>query len=181
MGMSNAPGTRTISICLSATPWRRNASSAPRISGSTTKSLKRAAMIANRKSRASNSPSIIFGCSFGTSHSSHWLTQEYKRLPLSIIAIHVAGDFQVESSQTLQLFRRAQNAHALQAEILEYLGADAVSSHHGRAAALPRRLGIQQTHAVHEIPRRLFRPQDDHHARLFLGHAMHRRTQGPTE
>src|ERR1700691_4398080 len=132
-----------MSICLSATPWRRNASSAPRISGSTTNSLKRAATIANRKSRASNSPSIIFGCSFGTSHSSHCVTQEYKRKQRSFIAIHVAGDFQVESGQALQLFRSAQDTHALQAEILEYLGADAISSHHCGAAALPGRLGIQ--------------------------------------
>ena len=76
------------------------------------------------------------------SHSSH-LAHEYKLKRRSIIAIDVAGNLQIEGGQPLKLFRSAQDAHALQTEILEYLRAYAVSSHNGGADALPRRFGIQ--------------------------------------
>src|SRR5712671_4285263 len=120
MGMSNAPGTRTISICFSEAPCRFNASSAPRISGSTTKSLKRAATKAKRKSRASNSPSIIFDCSLGTDLSSHAAQAQVRSIEpsCSIAAIDVLGHFEVEGREALKLLRSAQHPHALQPEIL---------------------------------------------------------------
>src|SRR5271155_3266884 len=161
MGMSKAPGTRTMSICLSLTPWRLSASSAPRSAQS-----------------ANPGPAALPRLSW----ADHWaqviprmVVSKYKLKRRSIIAVHITGYLEVERGKALQLLGRAQSPHALQTQILEDLRADSVGSNHCGAGAVQRRFGVQMTYAGHEIAGRIFRPQDHDHPRGFLGHAQHRR------
>src|SRR6185503_7391089 len=157
-GMSYAPGARTISICLSAAPCRLSASTAPRISCSTMKSLKRAATIAKRSSRHCRSPSMVL-----------------------MLSIHVLHHFQIEARQTVHLFRRRQHAHARHAEIAQDLCADAVGAQHLRASLRRRwrRVAAEALHRVHQVARRFVGTQNHDHPVTFLRDARHRGTQWP--
>src|SRR5688572_13362149 len=159
-GMSNAPGARTISICLSPAPWRLSASTAPRINWSTMKSLKRAARIAKRSSRHCKSPSMLL-----------------------MLSIHVLHHFEIEAGQTVHLLRRRQNAHSRHAEVTQDLRADAVRAQHLRARMRRRRHGIaaDALYGVHQIARRFVRTQDHDHAVTFLRDPLHRRAQWPSQ
>src|SRR5918994_3827434 len=159
-GMSNAPGARTISICLSAAPWRLSASTAPRINCSTMKSLKRAARIAKRSSRHCRSLSTVL-----------------------MLSIHVLHHFEVEARQAVHLLRRRQYAHPRDAEVAQNLCADAVRAQYVRTRLRRRRhrFAAEALHGVHEVVRRLVRTQDHDHAVTFLGDPLHRRAQRPAQ
>src|SRR5688572_13956515 len=159
-GRSNAPGARTISICLSPAPWRLSESTAPRISWSTMKSLKRAARIAKRSSRHCRSPSMTL-----------------------MLSIHVLHDFEVEARQAVHLLRRRQHAHPRYAEVAQDLRADAIRTQHLRARMRRRlhRIATDALHGVHQIARRLVRTQDHDHTVTFLRDPLHRRAQRPSQ
>src|SRR5262245_27765811 len=149
-GMSNAPGARTISICLSPAPCRLSASTAPRINCSTMKSLKRDARIANRSSRHCRSPSMVL-----------------------MLSIHVLHHFEIEARQAVHLFRRGQHAHACYPEVAQDLRADTVRAQHLRAC-LRRwrcRLAADVLHGVHQVARCFVRTEDHDHAVTLLGNA----------
>ncbi len=69
-GISNAPGTRMISMSASAAPCLRRQCTDALSSESTMKSLNRAAMIAKRASRTIRSPSVVFILSMECGYSS---------------------------------------------------------------------------------------------------------------
>src|SRR5690242_9915098 len=116
-GSSNAPGTRCTFSWSSAPPCARQARVAPSINCETRPSLKRAATMATRQGLASKLDSVVWDPVMGA----------------GVYLGHVAGDFQPEGGDTLQLFGRGQHLHARDAEVLEDLRADAVGAQHLRS------------------------------------------------
>src|SRR5687767_10613760 len=99
-------------------------STAPRISCSTMKSLKRAARMANRSSRTCRSPSRVLMESMGREYSG--------------LSIHVLDHFQAEARQAVHLLRGRQHTHPRYAQIAKDLRADAIGAQHTGAGLAMR-------------------------------------------
>src|ERR1022692_580298 len=110
-------------------------------------------------------------------------TAKYMPLDASFGAIDIFCDRQIECRESLQLFRRAQHAHALQAEVLEDLCADAVGTQDGGTRGRRPRwlLSVEQAHAVHEVARTLVWTQNHDDARGLARPAAGRRSQRPAQ
>src|SRR5688572_4743369 len=151
-GVSNAPGTRTTSMSPAETPCFSNVPTAASSKRSTMKSLNRDATMPKRKPRALKSPSMV-------------LIRSSIRIFLLGRVRDVFDDLETETRQRMQVFRRADDAHAPHTERAQDLRADTERAEIHAVVATLAGFGLQRLrqrlHGAHQIARRLLGPQDD--------------------
>src|SRR5436190_6080252 len=159
-GVSKAPGTRTTSMSLAATPCFSSVPIAASSSRSTMKSLNREATMPKRKPRALKSPSNVL------------IRSSIRVFPLRDVG-DVLDDLEPETRQAVHLLRCADDAHAPHAERAHDLSADAERAEIHGATTLAANLGLrrcaQRLHRAHQVARGLFEPKDHGDAVVRLG------------